>query len=111
MRKKQGPLCYSNSNEMLHFTAVKHKNLIAGAGQAGLIFVIFIALIALLIHTGRALLEAASRCLFSIAYTIDWRSELIETGVKGEFISHNIWEEMADAKSRILATDKESWKG
>jgi glycosyltransferase involved in cell wall biosynthesis len=71
--------------------------------QSWLISVIPLAAVVLSPHTGRALLEVALGEVPIVAYDVDWQSELIETGVTGELVPHQAWEEMADAADRFLA--------
>ncbi|MZH02866.1 MAG: glycosyltransferase, partial [Nitrospinae bacterium] len=70
--------------------------------QAWLISIIPLAAVVLSPHTGRALLEVAMGEVPIVAYDVDWQSELIETGVTGELVPHQAWEEMADGVNRFL---------
>jgi glycosyltransferase involved in cell wall biosynthesis/ubiquinone/menaquinone biosynthesis C-methylase UbiE len=70
--------------------------------QTWLISVIPLAALVLSPHTGRALLEVAMAEVPIVAYDVDWQSELIETGVTGELVPLQAWEEMADRANYFL---------
>jgi glycosyltransferase involved in cell wall biosynthesis/ubiquinone/menaquinone biosynthesis C-methylase UbiE len=71
--------------------------------QTWLVSVIPLAAVVLSPHTGRALLEVAMAEVPVVAYDVDWQSELIETGVTGELVPHQEWQEMADGANRFLS--------
>jgi glycosyltransferase involved in cell wall biosynthesis len=54
------------------------------------------------LHTGRVLLDVALGGVPIVAYNVDWQGELIETGVAGELVPHQAWEEVVDGVNRFL---------
>lgn len=53
-------------------------------------------------HTGRALTEAALGAAPTVAYDVDWQSELIEKGITGEIVPFGDWRALAASTIKLL---------
>ena len=53
-------------------------------------------------HTGRALTEAALGGAPICAYDVDWQSELIESGISGELVPFEDYNQMAKITIKLL---------
>ena len=91
-------------SEQVRELGVENQTIFCGnKDQEWLVSLMPLAAAVLSPHTGLALLEVALGECPIVAYDVDWQSELVESGVTGELVPFQAWEEMAEGVHRFLA--------